>query len=51
MFSLLGKLIGTGAKAGAGAKTLMEVILGQSSNKLQFKIEKLPPKKDDLYKT
>ena len=54
MFSLIGKLIGTGAKAvGAGAKTLMEggSFLDNFSNKLQFKIEKLPPKKDDLYET
>ena len=54
VFSFVGKLIGTGARAvGAGAKTIMDggSFLDNFSNKLQFKIEKLPSEKDDLYET
>ena len=51
-YVLFFQLIGTGAKAvGAGAKTLMEggSFSDNFSNKLKFKIEKLPQDKDSLY--
>ena len=44
-YSILGSIMGAGAKAvGAGAKTLMEggSFSDHYSNKLQFKVEKLP---------
>ena len=53
-YSILGSIMGAGAKAvGAGAKTLMEggSFADHYSNKLQFKVEKLPKDDDSMYET
>ena len=53
-YSIVGSLFGVGAKAvGAGAKTLMEggSFADHYSNKLQFKVEKLPKDEDSIYET
>ena len=53
-YSIVGSLFGVGAKAvGAGAKTLMEggSFADHYSNKLQFKVEKLPKDEDSMYET
>ena len=53
-YSIIGSLFGVGAKAvGAGAKTLMEggSFADHYSNKLQFKVEKLPKDEDSMYET
>jgi len=53
-YSIVGSLFGVGAKAvGAGAKTLMEggSFTDHYSNKLQFKVEKLPKDEDSIYET
>ena len=53
-YSILGSIMGAGAKAvGAGAKTLMEggSFADHYSNKLQFKVEKLPKDEDSMYET
>ena len=53
-YSIIGSLFGVGAKAvGAGAKTLMEggSFADNYSNKLQFKVEKLPKDEDSMYET
>ena len=53
-YSIVGSLFGVGAKAvGAGAKTLMEggSFADNYSNKLQFKVEKLPKDEDSMYET
>ena len=53
-YSIIGSLFGVGAKAvGAGAKTLMEggSFADHYSNKLQFKVEKLPKDEDSIYET
>ena len=47
-------LLGTGARAvGAGVKTLMDggSFADNFSNKLQFKVEKLPKEDGDVYET
>lgn len=53
-WSIVGSIMGAGAKAvGAGAKTLMEggSFADHYSNKLQFKVEKLPKDEDSIYET
>lgn len=53
-YSIVGSLFGVGAKAvGAGAKTLMEggSFADHYSNKLQFKVEKLPKDEGSMYET
>lgn len=53
-YSILSSIMGAGAKAiGAGAKTLMEggSFADHYSNKLQFKINKLPKDEESVYET
>ena len=53
-WSIATSIMGAGAKAvGAGAKTLMEggSFADHYSNKLQFKVEKLPKDEDSIYET
>ena len=54
IFNVLGSVLGFGARAvGAGAKTLMEggSFADNFSNKLQFKLKKLPRQEEDMFDT
>ena len=54
IFYVLGSVLGFGARAvGAGAKTLMEggSFADNFSNKLQFKLKKLPRQEEDMFDT